>query len=196
MKKLFISILTLTILLSITMGAEALESKSMYRQNGMSANAGWTETNGNEITYTDLYVTETEDGTDVYLSVWTVDTKKGSESYKSGCLFTEDDVFSIDRKLSSASLSEVEIEVYGEDMSESETFTVSADWTGKGDITKGSTRYVSKSGDYIWRSSDSSSYRDATATGSINTIDGVSDLGASSTASLNMFKSAYIDMNK
>ena len=73
-----------------------------------------------------------------------------------------------------------------------ETLTVNADWTGTGDITKGSYSSSSKSGDYTWRSSDSSSSREATATGNINGL----DLGISSYASLSNFKTASMSMEK
>jgi len=107
-------------------------------------------------------------------------------------MFTQDDIFSIDKKLNSASLSDVPIEVYDGDTGVSETMTVNADWIGKGDISRGSSSYSSKSGDYVWKSSDSSKYRDASVTGSINGL----DLGVNSYASLSNFKSAYMSMEK
>ena len=70
--------------------------------------------------------------------------------------------------------------------------TVKADWIGKGDVSGGSSKSISKSGNYVWKSSDSSKYRDASATGSINGM----DLGISSYASLSNFKNAYISMTK
>jgi hypothetical protein len=72
------------------------------------------------------------------------------------------------------------------------TLTIKADWIGQGDVSKGSSTYSSKSGDYVWKSSDSSASREASATGSINSM----DLGASSYASLSNFKSAYMSMEK
>ena len=107
-------------------------------------------------------------------------------------MFTEDDVFSIDKKLNSASLSEVQIDVYDWNTGVSETLTVNADWIGKGDVSRSSSKSISKSGNYVWKSSDSSKYRDASATGSINGL----DLGISSYASLSNFKNAYISMDK
>ena len=62
---------TLIVLLSMAMSAEALESKTIERHNGASAYADWTETNGDITTYTYLSVTETNDGTDVYLDIYT-----------------------------------------------------------------------------------------------------------------------------
>lgn len=200
MKKIYAFIFALIVLLTMAMSAEALDYKTISRNNGVSANAYWTEVDGDITTETYLYVTETNDGTDIYLSMYTstydTTTETWSWSDKSGSMYTQDDVFSMDKKLNSASLSDVQIEVYGWNYDlgtyEPETLTVSADWTGMGDIAKSSYKSMSKDGDYVWRSSDSSSYRSAIATGSING----NDLGSSDSASLIKFKQAYMDMKK
>ncbi len=49
-----------------------------------------------------------------------------------------------------------------------EPLTVKADWIGKGAVSTGSFRSTSEDGDYTFRSSDSSSSREASVTGSIN----------------------------
>ena len=67
-----------------------------------------------------------------------------------------------------------------------------ADWSGTGDVSTGSSSYASTDGDYRFRSTSSSSYRDASATGSINN----NDLGQSNYGSLNNFKNAYTDIMK
>lgn len=190
MRKLCTVLLTLVVLLSTTMSVQALESKSIERHNGASAYAGWFETNDNVTVYTYLSVTETDDGNDIYVSTSTYGPDFWSD--KSGYLFTKDNVFKINKKLNSASLSAVEIEVYDWYTGETETLTVKADWIGKGDISGGSSKYSSNNGDYMWKSNDSSNYRDASATGSINGL----DLGASSYASLSNFKYAYMSMEK
>lgn len=189
MRKSYTIIFALIALLSMTMGVQALESKSIERHNGASAYADWTETNGDVTTDIYLSITETDDGTDIYLEIYTYSPDYWSG--KSGYMFTEDDVFSIDKKLNSASLSEVEIEVYDWDTDETETLTVSADWIGKGDISRDSYTSRSQSGNYIWKSSGSSKYRDASAIGSINGLD-----LASSYATLSNFKSADMSMEK
>lgn len=190
MKKSYVLLFALVVLLSTAMSVQALESKTISRTNGASASASWNEINGDITTSKYLSVTETDDGTDIYLEIYTWGPDYWSE--KSGYLFTQDDVFSIDKKLNSASLSEVPIEVYDWDTGESETITVNTDWIGKGDLSRGSSSSISKSEDYVWKSSDSSKYRDSSVTGSINGL----DLGTSSYASLSSFKSAYISMEK
>lgn len=190
MRKLCTVLLTLVVLLSTTMSVQALESKSIERCNGTSAYAGWFETNDNVIVYTYLSVTETDDGTDIHVSTSTHGPDFWSE--KSGYLFTKNNVFKVNNKLNSASLSAVKIEVYNWYTGETETLTVKADWIGKGDISGGSSKYSSKNGDYMRKNSESSNSRDASATGNINGY----DLGASSYASLSNFKSAYMSMNK
>lgn len=201
MRKLYTIIFTLMVLLSTAVSVDALESKSIQRYNGAQATADWTETTGNVTTYTYLSVTETDDGTDIYVSMWTYDEMTGDCSDKYGYMFTEDNVFSIDKKLNSASLSEVEIETYEWYYDETEgyyiyedagTLTFKADWTAIGDLSKGSYRSSSRDGDYVFRSAENSLSREAIATGSING----NDLGSSSYAWMNSFKSAYMSMEK
>ncbi|WP_156163950.1 hypothetical protein [Methanosarcina sp. 1.H.T.1A.1] len=185
----------------MAMGVQALESKTIERNNGAHASADWVETNDDVATYTYLSVTETDYGTDIYVSIWTYDETTGYSSEKYGYMFTEDNVFSIDKKLNSASLSEVEIDVsewYYDETEEYYTFeeagtlTVSADWTGIGDVSKGSYRSSSRDGDYVFRSAENSLSREAIATGLING----NDLGPSSYSWMNIFKSAYMSMEK
>jgi hypothetical protein len=190
MRKLYTALLTLVVLLSTTMSVQAIEYKSLERHNGESAYASWYQTEGNATIYTYLSVTETDDGTDIYVSTSTYGPDFWSD--KSGYFFTNDDVFQIDKKLNSASLSEVQVDVYDWYTCESETLTVNADWIGKGDISRGSSSYGSKNGDYVWKSSDSSLCRDASATCSINGL----DLGVNSYASMSNFKSACMSMEK
>ncbi|MGB9939875.1 hypothetical protein [Methanosarcina sp.] len=190
MRKSYTILLALVVLLSTAMSVQALESKTIERYNGESASADWYETNGDITTYTYLSVTETKDGTDIYISTYTYGPCSWSE--KSGYMFTNDNVFKIDKKLNSASLSEVEIEVCDYYTGETGTLTVQADWIGEGEISESSSKSSSKYDDYVWKSSDSSKYRDASATGSINGY----DLGVSSYASLSSFKYAYMSMTK
>jgi len=190
MRKLCTALLTLVVLISTTTSVEALESKTIERHNGASAYAEWYEINNNATTYTYLSVTETNDGTDIYVSTYKYGPDYWSE--KSGYMFTEDDVFSIDKKLNSASLSEINIDVNNWYTGETDTVTIGADWTGTGEISTGTSTSKSTTGDYVWRSSENSKYRGASATGSINGL----DLGISTDASMSNFKSAYMSMEK
>jgi hypothetical protein len=201
MRKLYTVIFALTVLLSTSVSVNAMEYKEVSRQDGAYAFADWTETNGNVTTYTYLSVDETNDGTYVHVSMYTYDSETGYYSDKWGSMNTQDDVFSIDKKLDSASLSQVEIVLYEQYYDETEgyymskeagTLNVKADWTGIGDLSKGSFKYTSKDGDYAFRSTDSSLSRDASVTGSINGI----DLGSQYYASMVSFKSAYMSMEK
>lgn len=65
---------------------------------------------------------------------------------------------------------------------------VKANWICTGDISRGSSSYSSRDGDYIWKGSDSSIFKEVSAIGSINGM----DLGANSYASLSNFKYAYM----
>ena len=190
MRRSYAILFALVVLLSTVMSVQAVEYKSIERHSGSSAYASWTQTNSNVTTSTSLSVSETEDGTDIYLDIYT--SGPGFWSGKSGYTLIQDDVFKVNKKLNSASLSEVEIDVYNWYTGQTETLTVKADWTGNGDLSTGSSSYSSRNGDYIWKSSESSSSREASATGSTNGF----DFGVTPYASLSNFKSAYIIMEK
>lgn len=193
MRKIFSVTFALIVLLCLATSVQALQSKTIQRDNGASASASWSKTNGDLITNNYLSVTKSNAGTDIYLDVYTWDSTNGNfVNEKSGYMFTKDDVFRIDKKLNSASLSNVDVEVYNWDTDKTEILPVMADWSGTGDVSTGSSSYASTDGDYRFRSTSSSSYRDASATGSINN----NDLGQSNYGSLNSFKNAYIDMMK
>lgn len=193
MRKSYTILFTFIVLLSTAMSAQALEFKTIERHNGASAYASWTETNGDIITDNYLSVTKSNDGTDICLDIYTWDLANGIFlNEKSGYMFTKDNVFSIDKKLNSASLSEVTINVNDYNTGQIEPLTVKADWIGKGAVSTGSSRSTSKDGDYTFRSSDSSSFREASVIGSING----QILEANPYAQMSVFKSAYITTKK
>ncbi len=196
MRKISSVTVALIVLLSLTTSVQALESKTLQRDHGGSAWASWSKTDGTLITDTYLSASKSNYGTDIYLSTNTWDTTTGfTVDSKSGYLFTTDDVFTINNKLNSASLSEVPIDVYNWYnwyTPEIETLNVTADWVGTGEVQKGSSTYTSTNGDYRFKSTGNSNYRTATATGSVNNI----DLGQNNGGSLYNFKSAFIEMEK
>ncbi len=193
MKKIFSVTFALIVLLSLATSVQAMESKTIQRDNGASASAWWSKTDGNLITDTYLSATKSDDGTDIYLDSYTWDNTTGnSVNNRYGYMFTTDDVFSIDKKLNSASLSEVPIKVYNSNTDKMETVKVTADWTGTGEVQKGTSTYVSTSGGYKFKSTSISDSRTATATGSVNN----NDLGQNNYGEMSNFKSAYIDMEK
>lgn len=200
MKQIYILALAFMVLLSMTMSVEALEQKTLYRQNGISAYADWTETTNDGLTIdTYLGVTQTDDGTDISISICSYEIA-GNGSCKSGYKFTQDNVFTMDKKFDSASLNSVQIDnVYewycdenGCWESPAESVTIEATWAGIGDISRGSYKWMSKNGDYISKGSSSSLSREATAQGFING----NDLGISDFAGLSRFKSMNMEMNK
>lgn len=193
MKKIYTIVFALMVLLSITMSAAALQSKTIYRQNGLSATADWSEKTNDGIKDTYLNVMNTKDGTDIAVSICTSDAT-GNYSCKFGYTSTQENVFNMDTKLVSAALSAVQVDLF--DWSNPnpvvETITIKAQWTGVGDITKSSYQSISKFNGIISKYSDSSSIRQATATGSIND----QDLGITEYAGLIKFKDASIWMQK
>jgi hypothetical protein len=196
MKKLFTSLFVLMVLLSLSISAEAFDSKSIYRTNGMAASASWFENTDSVDSGTFINVMETDDGTDIYVDIWTYDKAAEVWSDKWGYLFTQEDVFTIDKKLESATLVPVDIVLYGydsnTDTSTEETMTIAAQWTGEDDVIKSSSKYIFKYDNFISKYSDNSMFREATATGSINN----DDLGPSDFGELIKFKSVSMDMEK
>lgn len=196
MKKLFTSLFVLMVLLSLSISAEAFDSKSIYRTNGMAASASWFENTDSVDSGTFINVMETDDGTDIYVDIWTYDKAAEVWSDKWGYLFTQEDVFTIDKKLESATLVPVDIVLYGydsnTDTSTEETMTIAAQWTGEDDVIKSSSKYIFKYDDFISKYSDNSMFKEATATGSINN----DDLGPSDFGELIKFKSVSMDMEK
>ena len=200
MKKLFTGVFVLMVLLSLTISAEAFDSKSIYRNEGMAAYAGWSEYTDGVDTYTSIQATTSNDGTDIYVGIWTYNENTGVWSDMWGYMFTQEDVFTIDKKLESATLSPVDIElnacVYDSDaetyICTGETLTIAAQWTGEGNFMKSSSMSIFRDNDYFSKYSDKSSFREATATGSINEV----DLGPSDYGELVKFKSVYTSMEK
>ncbi len=200
MKKLCTGVFVLMVLLSLTISAEAFDYKSIYRNEGMGASAGWSENTDGVYTDKSINVMETDDGTDISVYIWTYDENTGNSFDKWGYMFTQEDVFTIDNKLESATLSPVDIElnacVYDSDaetyICTEETVTIAAQWTGEGNVMKSSSSSIFKYDDFMSKYSDNSMFREATATGSINDV----DLGPSDYGELVKFKSVSMDMKK
>ncbi|MFZ2070902.1 MAG: hypothetical protein WAV32_04785 [Halobacteriota archaeon] len=195
MNKIAAILLALVIALSMCEAVVALESKTINREKGVSAYADWVEESPELYTYTFLSLTETDDGTDMYLSIYKYwyDSELGEwlSEDKWGYKFTTEDVFDVDKQLSTATLSPVDIELFVSDGTV-QTVAIQAQWTGGGDLEKGMFKMMSKSGDFMSKYSENSKFREATATGFIGDYDpGVSDYG-----SLVEFKYAEMWMEK
>ncbi|MHC1755331.1 MAG: hypothetical protein AB9861_07860 [Methanosarcina sp.] len=197
MRNLYRILITLVLLLSMAVNAVALEQKSMSRYSSECAEASWTEVSGNRTINTHLSLTKTDDGTSVYFNSYISGPNYWSNKW--GSTYTKDGVFKISKNLDSASLSEIEMEVYyysydemGIYTSGTETLTLKADWTGVGETSESSSKYISKQNDYTSKSSESYLSRKATATGSINNF----NLGTSSYAWLSSSTRTYMSMEK
>jgi len=191
-------------LFSVAISATALDSKTTFRQNGVSAMASWLNDmpDGTIFSFTDLSVTETDDGTDIYMNICELDLNAVFYC-RYGYMFTQQDVFDINKKLTAATLKPMKISLYKEYCDENGCLiepageaTIEANWAGTGDIMSGSNKFMSRSGDFIYKSSDKSSIREATATGSIEINDDGQNLGTSDYGSIVKFKSTSMSMEK
>ena len=199
MKKIYMLVLAFMVLFSMTMSVEALQQKMIYRQNGVSAYADWTKTTGDLTTDTFLSVTQSNIGTDISMSICTYDIT-GNWSCKSGYMFTQDNVFSMDKKLDSASLKAVQIDLFYRICDENGmcsqtpagTANIEATWTATGKVSTGSYKWMSKDGNYMEKGSSSSSSRTATAQGTLNN----EELGTSAFGGMAKFKSVDMWLTK
>lgn len=191
MKQIYNVVFALLVIFSVTMSAEAFEEKTIIRQNGESAYADWFEQTPEGDNYKYVNVAKTDDGTDIYVSICSSDIS-GYFTCKSGYTFTTEDVFTMDRKLGSATLSAINVDVYDWNNNAVETVAIQAEWTGTGDAMKGSYKSISKYGDFVSKYSGSSTYREASATGSLNGV----ELGTSNYGGLVEFKYSSMWMQK
>jgi hypothetical protein len=189
MKKIGIVVVFL-VMLSLTMSASALESKTITRNNGVSAYASWDKTTADGYEFTYLGVMESKTGTDVFVYTCKYD-QQGNGTCKDGSASTTDDVLTVDNKLNSATLS-TNVNMYDYNTGEITIVPITVSWTGAGDLVRSNSHSISKSSDFIFKFSDSVVYRTAVATG---TFDG-NDLGNSNYAEIDQFKTASMSTTK
>ncbi len=191
MKKI-ITILSISAFLLTALPAHALIYKSVLRVNGTAAEAFWESVSGPIVAYTYVVADVTNLGSDVYLEVGTYDTDLSEfVSCNFGYLFTSStSVFTVN-KLNTATLNPTSIELYDCFTWESAgTSTVAADWVGVGKTQKGRFSFKSKSTGFSEMFKSSSTFRSASATGSLNS----SPLGTALFADMVQFK--YMDLFK
>ncbi|MGB9929894.1 MAG: hypothetical protein ACPK85_16100 [Methanosarcina sp.] len=166
MKKIYGVLCVFIVLFSTAVSVNASEQKNVEKEDSMSASAEWVKTTGDKtITY---LLTATETGSEqdkISLMIYT----DGPEYFagKSGQVQVKDSAFKIDAKLNSASLSQVKVKVSDSCTGKEEIITVSANWKGKGEFTKGNYQTFINDGK-ITKSSGTLLSREAIATGSIN----------------------------
>jgi hypothetical protein len=189
MKKIYMLALALIVLFSMTMSVEAQQQKTITIQNGTLAYAEWISKD--LTTDTVLFVTQWDLGTSILFQI----CNSTYLSCKSGGVFTQDNVFSIDKKLDYASLKSVTMEMTQSDCylegdvsictdTPAGTATIDATWTGIGKVNKSSSLYISKSGDFRAKGSSDSLERMATANNE--------ELGTSDIGGLSIYK--YVDI--
>ncbi len=180
MKKIYTLGLVLMVLLSATLSATALQYKQKTLSNGDEASAVWSD----GITNTFLNVFEAQGETDIYIETCTADFS----SCKFGSKFTQEDVFDVNKKLTTATLSSVNFQLIDINTGAVENVNIQAQWTGVGDVTKSSSTNTIKSGDITEKFSSGTASRNANATGTINS----QELGTSNNAEISEFKSVSI----
>jgi len=186
MKKLYIFSIGLIVLLLMAASASAA-SDSKTSGSGADGYATWDFTTDDEqsmYAYIDVYE-EPDGNTTIYLGFFYYDADDVYHSFW-GDMTTTDDVFTVDKKLASASLSKVSVDGdYYNSVTgySSGTATITADWTGVEDITK--ITYTVKDGTFY---SVKGTSRDAVATGSIIDPEGNELIGDEST------ENAYIEL--
>jgi hypothetical protein len=164
------------------------KDKLIIRNDGVFANANWHEERIDGVTVdTLLFVSEHDKGTDIFIEILVFDPD-GLSTGQLGYVFTTENVFDISKKLKTATLSPIELElcIFDEITAECvpSTFTLEAHWTGIGESSKTKTKDSIKGKDFRAKFSETTLDRQAIATGSL----GGSDLGESKFADLGRFK--------
>ena len=164
------------------------KDKQIIRNNGMSADAAWHEERpdgGTLDTY--LFVTESHEGTDIYFEILVYEPD-GISTGQFAYVFTTENVFDISKKLKTATLSPITVEIciFDEETGECEpaSVTLEAQWTGIGEVLKIKNKSSIKAEDFKAHFKEKTLVRQATATGSL----GESDLGESEFAEIRKFK--------
>lgn len=182
MKQIYTVGFALMVLLSMTMSAAAsVQYKQKTIDNGYSADALWSDISSN--TYLNVY--EYQGQTQIYVDICAADYS----SCKLGTTFTSNNVFDENKKLSTATLSSVTIDMV--DTSTGlyvDTLTIQAGWTGVGSLTTTKSTSSTKSGDITSKYSSHTLFTSATSTGTING----QSLGTSQFADLYHFDSVSI----
>lgn len=201
-KRNVIGIVLAVLLFTITAFSAEAAKPYMVKTNAETAYADFFEV-APDGSMTDKYVSawKAEGLTGVYLSLYQND---GNGNYKNeyGYSTSDANVFSIDNKLETATLTIPEIQL-GTDICDPETYmctyvptrtlsNVQIDWTGTGDLQKRSLNYKDRTANFFIKSSARSFFRDADATGS---ADG-EIFGITSFASMSAFKAATIQITK
>jgi hypothetical protein len=197
MKKTCIIVVALMVLISITISVTALQYKQKTLSNGDGASAEWSVGNMD----TSLNVFEAQGETVIYLDICTATPTPTPTpptttltptpiffSCKFGSFFTQEDVFDVNNKLTTATLSPVSLQLFDFNTGTVENVNIQAQWTGVGDLTKSSFTLKEKSGDFSAKFSSDSASRAASATGTIND----QTLGASQFADIFNFKDVSI----
>ncbi|MBI3963488.1 MAG: hypothetical protein HY341_00655 [Candidatus Kerfeldbacteria bacterium] len=192
MKKFSVILMAAAVLVTLASPALALDAKVMTRTNGTAGFAVWSEMDGDVFNDTFLQAVETNMGTEVFVAqCWfNVVTEEGS--CKDGYRMTSDDVFSVSKKLTSATLMPVDVEVYDWMTDTFETVTVSATWNGTGDLERGSLHVRERFGDTSFRYSERSTFRAGESVAMWN----ATDLGPSMDAGLVQFRSMNVFMDR
>jgi hypothetical protein len=164
------------------------KDKSIIRNNGVFANANWHEERSDGTTVdTLLFVSESDKGTDIFIEIFIFDLD-GISTGQLGYIFTKENVFDVSKKLESAILSPIELElcIFDEETGECQPsiMTLQAHWIGVGESSKIKTKDRIEGEDFKVKFRGTTVDRIATATGSL----GGHDLGESKFADLGMFR--------
>jgi hypothetical protein len=174
-KKIYAILIAFALLLAIPISAEAAKPIDQKFEQ-VNAYANFNSLIGDITTNTYVSVTQDVSGTYVYLSTFSYDNQWNFYSSGSGQEFiSNNDAFSMDRKLSSASLTlpKMSIDIWTCDLATGECNyetkvlrNINVQWTGIGKTDSGIYKY--KSGDGTYKYHSGASYITATAAGSID----------------------------
>lgn len=168
MKKLCAITFGILVLLLVPASASAASDTKTYT-DGQSASSGWNL--GGDWGAANINVFKSSNsGTVIYVGANGYDANRVYYNFF-GWATVPDDAATIDKQLDSASLSEVEVEVFDYTTYTYKTVTVKADWTAIGDLAKLKDTEKYKEGRIKTTYKGVHAWTDATATGSFIDFD-------------------------
>ncbi|MBI2984922.1 MAG: hypothetical protein HYY50_04855 [Candidatus Kerfeldbacteria bacterium] len=170
--KVFIASLVVGVMITmVPQPAQALESLTKFRANGQGAAAEWFT--GTEEDFTDTFVAtdQTKDGTFVFVGRCSGNLLTEEVTCMSGETTVANSMFTVDRRLNTASLAATTVTLWDFDYLTSEEVTVAVDWTATSPLQRGRTNVHWMSGEFMENYHDQTQWRDASASGTWNEAD-------------------------
>lgn len=171
MKRFLVGVIALGVMLVPLATSAAAPYKDMFRTNGNGAVAEWYTENEGMGQYAFVLADSSDQGLFVGVQTCSINLVTYEASCWTGFAFPESSSFMMDKKMNTASLAPIMVELWDDTGLNMQTVEVMVDWTGMGSTYKSKTNVISKYGTFKENYHDRATLRDADATGSIDGMD-------------------------